>query len=87
MERRQGSGFDPSSISQWDFFYGKTGGDGTLKKSPLNVTSSIKLYMVPHPPVGASENSYSCDTSPVTGGDAERTPLITKVLIHKIMFE
>lgn len=61
-------------------------GDGILEGDILKVTSSVKLPMVTHPAMSSSGDSCSYDTpraplSPVTGGDAEDTPLITRIVI------
>lgn len=46
-----------------EFLHGETDEDGILEGNPLNFTSSKKLSMKPHPPMGASGNSFPHGTS------------------------
>lgn len=76
-----GSDFNSSPAEdKMGLSHGKTEGNRTLQGNSLNITSSIKLSTILHPPVRASGNSCSCGTPKapllaVTGGHAEGIPL------------
>lgn len=59
MGQKLGSGFDLSPAEdKMDFSHHRAEGDG----NSFNVTSPIKLSLMPHLPVGASGNSCSRST-------------------------
>lgn len=67
--------------TKWDFFHGRLKGDGILKGNSLNITSSIKLSRITHPPVGASDSLIPVEPQELCfhqqHGDTEDTPPIT----------
>lgn len=68
-----------------DFSHGGMEGNATLETQGFNFTK-IKIT---HPPVPVSGNSFPCDITrtplpPVTDGDTDGTPLITKGANHSI---
>lgn len=73
-----------------DFLHGQME-IGALEENPLNVISSVKRSMIPHPSLGASGNSFPSGTliipfPPVTSGDPEGSPLITKLKLYVCLY-
>lgn len=61
--------------AKWAFFLGGTKGNGILETQVCD-SIAIKLSAIPHPPRGASGDSYSSGTS--------RTPLSPITMLSKI---
>lgn len=62
---------------------------GQREMDLINTKNRNKLSTIPHPPMGASGNTYSHDTLRsslllATNGNMEVTPLITGLLVSKL---